>query len=253
MKAVCPSCERLIDVTAVRVLGGTAFVGCPKCGVESSLQVTTGELPTLTEVPKAAPPMPLSSRKTPGPRAIVFASSAEASNVVMLRAPTAAAIDSARQMAEADPFAVPAGLCPKCLSKRDDVAVSCGTCGLVFANASVEFMPPPDLAAMWKDLLRDWGDEPRHAALRRLAQERGQLPDLARLYRLRLAVMPEDPLAQRGRDDVLSMSSALLLQREPGAAEGGVSTGLKLVVGAVALVVILAAASLMVKLLSGLP
>ena len=153
MKAVCPSCERLIDVTAVKVVGESAFIGCAKCGVESALPITTAELPTLPETPKAAPPLPISSRKTPGPRALVLASSVEASNVVMLRAPTAAAVDSARAFAEADPFAVPDGYCPKCISRRDQEASACPTCGLVFSNVEIDQLrPTEDLAAMWKIL-----------------------------------------------------------------------------------------------------
>lgn len=217
MKAVCPSCERLIDVTAVKVVGAHAFVGCPKCGVESSLSLTQGALPGLTETPKAAPPLPVMSRKTPGPRAIVLASSAEASNVVVLRAPTSAAVESARAFADADPFFVPADACPKCISKREERALACRTCGLVFANARPEELsPPPDLAAMWKDLLLDWGTEARHGAVQRLAMERDQLPELGRLYRLRLAHMPDDPIAQRGRDDVFAAASSVMMPRVAG-------------------------------------
>lgn len=250
MKAVCPSCERLIEVSAVRVVGESAFVGCDKCGVESALPITTQPLPALTETPKAAPPLPMSSRKTPGPRAIVLASSAEASNVVMLRAPTAAAVDSARAFADGDPFEVPEGLCPKCISKRDR-GDACPTCGLIFANIEHDQVrPPEDLAAMWKELLRAWGDETRHAAVRRLAMERSQLPDLARLYRLRLAAMPEDPIAQRGRDEVLAAASSVVLlprgPREPAQAPLAV----KVLVGGLAVVVMITAAMMLARILS---
>ncbi|MBL8940671.1 MAG: hypothetical protein JNM69_39365 [Archangium sp.] len=251
MKAVCPSCERLIEVTAVKVVGSDAFVGCPKCGVESSLPITSEPLPALTETPKAAPPMPLSSRKTPGPRALVLASSAEASNVVMLRAPTAAAVESARAFAESDPFLVPDGLCPKCISKRDGSA-ACPTCGLSFDRVQLEaLMPPPDLAAMWKELLREWGDDARHSAVRRLASERNQLPDLARLYRLRLAAMPEDPIAQRGRDDVFTMASSVMLMPRGDPKDRAQAPALvKIVVGGIALAVTFGALIAMFRLLS---
>ncbi|MBL8921326.1 MAG: hypothetical protein JNJ54_20875 [Myxococcaceae bacterium] len=271
MKVICPSCERLIEVTTVRVVGDSAFFGCAKCGVESALPVTTEALPSFPETPKAAPPLPLSSRKTPGPRALVLASSSEASNVVMLRAPTAAAVDSARAFADADPFAVPEGFCPKCISRRDGQALAsasragaspsrqgeraqdaaCPICGLVFANVDVgQLSPPADLAAMWKELLREWGDEGRHAAVRRLAMERNQLPDMARLYRLRLAAMPEDPIAQRGRDEVLAAASAVVLlprgPREPAKSPLVV----KVLVGGLALTVIVVAVTMMVRMLS---
>lgn len=251
MKAVCPACERLIELTAVRVMGADAFLACPKCGVESSLPVTTAEPPPL-EAPKAAPPMPLSSRKTPGPRALVLASSTEASNVVMLRAPTAAAVESARAFAEADPFAVPDGLCPKCVSRRDETALACRTCGLLFANVDLgQLQPPEDLAAMWRELLRDWGDEARHAAVRRLAMERNELPALGRLYRLRLAAMPEDPLAQRGRDEVFAAASSVMATARPGV--GGPPEApllVKAVVVTVSVVIIVSALTMVVRLLS---
>jgi transcription elongation factor Elf1 len=250
VKAVCPSCERLIDVTAVKVVGESAFIGCAKCGVESALPITTGELPTLPETPKAAPPLPLSSRKTPGPRALVLASSAEASNVVMLRAPTAAAVDSARAFADADPFMAPDGFCPKCVSRREG-ATACPTCGLVYANVEVDQLrPPEDLAAMWKELLREWGDESRHAAVRRLAMERSQLPELARLYRLRLAAMPEDPIAQRGRDDVLAAATSVVLlpRGQPQPAQAPVAV--KVFVGGIALTLIAVAVVMMMRMLS---
>ncbi len=251
MKAVCPSCERLIDVTAVKVVGADAFVGCPKCGVESSLPVTDSPLPGLAETPRAAPPLPMSSRRTPGPRAIVLASSAEASNVVVLRAPTSAAVDSARQFADADPFRVPEDHCPKCISKRDEAALACRTCGLVFANARPEDLePPPDLAAMWKELLRDWGTEARHGSVRRLAVERDQLPSLGRLYRLRLAHMPDDPIAQRGRDDVFAAASSVMV---PGAATGEpprTPRAVQLFIGAVAVLVSAAALYAMFRMIS---
>lgn len=249
MKAVCPSCERLIDVKAVKVVGSDAFVGCPKCGVESSLPITTDSLPPLAETPKAAPPMPMSSRKTPGPRALVLASSAEASNVVMLRAPTAAAVESARTFADADPFQVPEGYCPKCISKRAGSA-ACPTCGLSFDRVDVgALQPPADLAAMWKELLREWGDDGRHAAVRRLASEREQLPDLARLYRLRLAAMPEDPIAQRGRDDVFTLASSVMLPRGDPKEAAQAPLVVRVVVGALALVVIFGAFAAMFRLL----
>jgi transcription elongation factor Elf1 len=254
VKAVCPSCERLIDVTAVKVVGDTAFIGCSKCGVESALPVTTGALPPLADTPKAAPPTPVLSRKTPGPRALVLASSAEASNVVMLRAPTAAAVESARAMAEDDAaLQVPDGYCPKCLSRRPVSALACSTCGLSFANVDLAALAPPAwLASMWKELLLAWDDEGRHASLRRLALEREDLPSLARLYRLRLAHMPDDPWAQRGRDEVFAAASSVMLARPPDAAPSGGSFVTKAIVVVASLLAIFAAGAFMLKALSQL-
>jgi transcription elongation factor Elf1 len=254
VKAVCPSCERLIDVTAVKVVADTAFIGCPKCGVESALPVTSKALPPLADTPKAAPPTPVLSRKTPGPRALVLASSAEASNVVMLRAPMAAAVESARAMAEDDAaLAVPDGFCPKCLSKRPVSALACSTCGLSFANVDLASLEPPSwLASMWKELLLAWDDEARHAALRRLAMEREDLPALARLYRLRLAHMPDDPWAQRGRDEVFAAASSAMLAHPAEAEPSGGTLVTKAIVVIASLLAIFGAGTLMMKALSQL-
>jgi hypothetical protein len=250
MKAVCPSCERLIDVSAVKVVGSDAFVGCPRCGVESSLPITTEALPNVGESARVAPPPPLSSRKTPGPRAVVLASSSEASNVVMLRAPASAAVESASSFADANPFAVPAAFCPKCISRRDETALACRTCGLVFSNARPEDLePPPDLAAMWSELLRDWGSESRHGSIRRLAMERDQLPALGRLYRLRLAAMPDDPIAQRGRDEVFAAASSVLMV--PRSKERPqMPMWLQVAIGGVAIVVAIGAIVMILRMLA---
>lgn len=249
MKAVCPSCERFIEVSAVKVVGNTAFIGCSKCGLESALPVTTEALPALAETPRAAPPLPMSSRKTPGPRALVLASSAEASNVVMLRAPAAAAIDAARALADQNPFVVPAGLCPKCISKRHPTAAACPTCGLDFSSAGADIELSSELSTSWRELLRSWGDEGRHADLRQWALSNGELPALARLYRLRLAQMPEDPLAQRGRDEVVAAASSSFFPtgpREPAQPPAGA----RYLIGFVAIVVIIGAVWAMGRLIS---
>jgi transcription elongation factor Elf1 len=238
MKAVCSSCQRMIEVTTVKVVGDTGFLRCPTCGFESSLRITTDELP-------------MTSRQTPGPRALVLASSREASNVVTLRAPMGAAIDSARRFADNHPFDVPEGLCPKCISKRDDTALACKTCGLLFANAAAEALLPPDeLATEWCELLRNWGDERGHAAIRQASVARDQLPALARLYRLRLAAMPEDPIAQRGRDEVLAAASSVMTPRPNTGEQAQAPLAVRVFVGGVAVFIILAALVMIRRLFS---
>ncbi len=239
---------------AVKVVADTAFVGCPKCGVESSLAVTSEALPALVDVPRAAPPLPVVARKTPGPRALVLASSAEASNVVMLRSPSTAAVDSARAMAEAGAaLAVPAGHCPKCLAKRAEKAPACATCGLTFAKANLAALGPPSyLASAWTEALLAWDDDGRHGALRRLAMERDDLPALGRLYRLRLAHMPDDPWALRGRDEVFTAASAAMLQRPAERPPPATGLAVKALVVIASLLAILGAGSFMARALSQL-
>jgi hypothetical protein len=80
--------------------------------------------------------------------------------------------------------------------------------------------PPQWLRDAWLELLRDWGNDATHEALRLRAQQEGALTLLGRLYRLRLAVEPTDPIAEKGRTDVLRLASAPMSFRsrgEPGA------------------------------------
>jgi hypothetical protein len=82
------------------------------------------------------------------------------------------------------------------------------------------------------DLLRDWGNDARHERLRHEASARGALPELARLYRLRLASSPEDPWAVAGREEVLRLAQAAVTANRTerrGVTEGGARRWLLLV------------------------
>ena len=68
-------------------------------------------------------------------------------------------------------------------------------------------MPPRWLRDEWLALLRDWGNESKHAQVRRKAQQLDALAAVGRLYRLRLAAAPEDPIAAQGREDVLRLAA----------------------------------------------
>lgn len=103
-------------------------------------------------------------------------------------------------------FDVPPGHCPKCISRRSPKDEACPTCGMVFANALDTFSPGEWLRAEWLKLLAQWADEPAHQALQLEALRGGQLAELGRLYRLRLAAQPGDLPAQRGRDEVLRLA-----------------------------------------------
>jgi predicted Zn finger-like uncharacterized protein len=297
MKVVCPSCERLVDVTSAQVRADEVLLRCPRCGVSSALTVAGHleaqrdhqESPSEAEQlsqdqgsfaqsardqgsfarsaqdqgsfagpgpgQRAAVQVPVTpffaSRKTPGARH-TLASSSDASNVVMLRSPSTAAIDSAKAQAASAPFAVPDGVCPRCLAKRAEHAAACSACGLSFSGtARLSFEPPESLKGPWVELLEHWGDDGRHEALRRLAIVQGHLAELGRLYRLRLAHHADDPWAVKGRDEVFAAASAVLLTARVDT-PAGMSPALKLVVGGVCVVVIIGALTLMVKVLASL-
>jgi hypothetical protein len=129
------------------------------------------------------------------------------SNVVALRTPGADAVQAAADAAMSMPFAVPEGRCPKCISPKTPNAQSCAYCGLTFAQFDPHVVEPPQwLSYEWVGLLGRWDDEDRHVALRQRALQEQELAALGRLYRLRLAAHVEDPIAQRGRDEVLRLA-----------------------------------------------
>jgi hypothetical protein len=155
---------------------------------------------------------------------VSLASSPTASNVVMLRTASVEAVEHAAQSADANPFAVPEGHCPKCLARRDG-GPSCPQCGLEFLHFQQALVAPPAwLEQAWVELLRDWGNETRHEGLRARAQQEDALTALGRLYRLRLAVDPNDPIAEQGRSEVLRLAAMPMTYR-PGAEAAGRGRG----------------------------
>ncbi|MCC6337988.1 MAG: hypothetical protein IT380_28850 [Myxococcales bacterium] len=280
MKVLCPHCERLVELERFRVEGGVLRVTCSRCGAESqapgardagastagpasspSPEATSGG-PAELRAPPVSAPLPSSApTASPGaataraheaaprppsqPPRVSLASSPGASNVVMLRTATVDAIERAAQSADGDPFAVPEGHCPKCLARRDGSA-TCPQCGVQFdAFLEANVAPPVWLRDAWLALLRDWGDEVAHEGLRRRAQREEALVALGRLYRLRLAVEPNDPIAEKGRADVLRLASAAMSFRPSEEAQGPGRA--KTVVGVVVLVFTLGAMGLLLR------
>ena len=180
LKFLCASCSRLVDVERFRLEGTVLVVTCTACGAEN----TAGA--AAAENPPAPPPPP---------------------KLIALRTPTVEAISRAASAASADPFVVPEGHCPKCIARRLPGALSCPSCGLTFGQADVQtFAPSEWLREQWLALLQAWGDDAHHESLRSQAMGKSELAELGRLYRLRLAEVPEDPYAMRGRDEVLRLA-----------------------------------------------
>jgi hypothetical protein len=74
----------------------------------------------------------------------------------------------------------------------------------VFANfVAAECEPSPELRAAWTELAGQWDDLAAHDRTVALAATRGELAAVGRLYRIHLARQPRDPIATRGRDEVL--------------------------------------------------
>ena len=209
VKILCPACEGMSRVQSFRVEGNRLFLTCARCGAESAVEVAEPSTGTSAAQSLSAP-VAFSAPRVPSPP-LTSAPSSETPRVVPLR-PVAVG-DAVRLAAEAarssDPFAVPDDRCPKCVGQRPADALFCPHCGLAWANfrpEQVEF--PDDLRAAFLHAMEQWDEPSRHEAVLALATRTGQLPALGRLYRLRLAAAPLDPVAERGRDEVLRRASA---------------------------------------------
>ena len=239
MKVLCPQCERLITLEVFRVDGPVLIITCAKCGAESRVENTTPEAVASNAPVSRSPSLP--------PR-VSLASTEGGSNVVVLRTAGHEATQKAAKAAEEGPFVIPEGVCPKCIARRAD-APSCPHCGILydsFDEATV--LPPRWLREDWVEVLRDWGDPHKHSQLRRKAQQADALAAVGRLYRLRQAFVPEDPVAEEGRADVLRMA-AVAISFRPGAEEG-IERRKRIVLIAVAVVTVLLGL-MMVQLLRG--
>lgn len=250
MKVLCSECARLFDVTGFRLEGSSLVISCTGCGAELR---TVGGSTMAAAAPYAATASPTPSSPSQPQRALV--SAADASNVVSLRTTSTVAVEHAARQAVGDEvFTVPSTFCPKCLAPRDAATQSCDRCGVVFAMAPSDRLDVPEwLARAWRELLGSWGDEARHERLRREASIRDGLIDLARLYRLRLALLPDDPFALRGREALLRLatmsitrSSSEDLDRERGYARSRTAT---IVLAAFGVLLALAAVVILVRML----
>jgi hypothetical protein len=182
MKFLCPVCERLAPISTHRTESGALFLTCDRCGAESRADSTPS---TIDDVPTD----PMAVRAAPAD-------------------PPAPAASAPQPWPEGDMFGVPADRCPKCISPRVEGAPSCHACGLVFAQAPMEgFQPEEPIASEWTALTTRWDDWKAHEQLILGASVRGDLAPVGRLYRLRLATVPDDAQAARGRDEVLRLAT----------------------------------------------
>lgn len=203
MKVLCPHCERLLELAQFRIDGTALVVTCAKCGVETRVQPGAPSSAAVVTEPASQPPRP---SVAPPPR-VSLASTGGASNVVVLRTASHDAVARAAAAAE-NPFAIPEGLCPKCVARKREGSSDCPHCGVrfdIFEEATA--LPPKFLREEWVALLQDWGNEQKHQELRRKAQQLDALAMVGRLYRLRQANFPEDPYAAEALTDILRLAA----------------------------------------------
>jgi len=200
VKVLCPACERLITLEAFHLDGEVLVVTCSRCGEASRVERT--EEPSST----ASPPVPAPVRM-PAPQRMSLASTSGGSNVVVLRTSSHEAVQKAADAADTGPFEIPEGVCPKCIARKSPAA-ECPHCGIRFASFDeAAVLPVKWLHEDWVGVLHDWGNESKHTLLRRKAQQADALASVARLYRLRQAAVPEDPVAAEALSDIVRLAA----------------------------------------------
>ena len=203
VKVLCPHCERLISLEHFRVEGAALIITCAKCGSESRVENVPEAIAQQQAGHSGGPP----ARAPSLPPRVSLASTDGGSNVVVLRTAGHEAVQKAAMAADQNPFSTPEGVCPKCIAPRAAFE-SCPHCGILFASFDETLLLPPKwLREEWVELLRDWANEPKHEQLRRKAQQADALAAVGRLYRMRQSAVPEDPIAEDGRLDILRLAA----------------------------------------------
>lgn len=242
MKVLCPQCERLISLEVFRVDGPALIITCAKCGAESRVESVPAAAVAAGQA-SSAPPRPASL-----PPRVSLASTDGGSNVVVLRTAGHEAVQKAAKAADEGPFLVPDDVCPKCIGARSS-APSCPHCGILFESFDESaVLLPKWLREEWVALLRDWANEPKHVQLRRKAQQLDGLAALGRLYRVRQAFVPEDPIAAEGRADVLRLA-AMAINFSPPMEDLDARRKRAVMVGIVSVFVFLCMLALLVQLI----
>ncbi len=210
VKYVCEACERLVPPAEFRIEDGLLVLKCPRCDVETrgaaehspSERSATLRISLPTSLVEEAQAALETSRPMPTLRVVPGGPSAPVQDA---RPPE-------------DPFRPPPGHCPKCIARRGEGARQCAFCGLDYELYQPEELEPSEtLATAWRGVWESWERPETHDKVLALAAEKGELAALGRLYRIRLAHLPEDAMAHRGRDEVLRLASAgsLMLSTPP--------------------------------------
>ena len=242
MKLLCDACERLGEPSALRLEAGQVVATCGRCGASGSLgalaPIPLDALPpppaasagrtgaggaTVPTTVAGVPPVSAGSAVTGTGVAPAAASAAipvapVVSWVPMQPAPQATG-PSATPAFDEDPYAVPGGRCPKCVAARPEAATHCALCGLAYAKfVAAEHRLKPGLDRAWRQLMQKWDDPAQHDKLLLRAQTEEALPQVARLYQLRIARHEGDVMAQRGREELLrrAMATATVTARPAG-------------------------------------
>ncbi|NVI98670.1 hypothetical protein HV824_11145 [Myxococcus sp. AM009] len=253
MKFQCDACERLVPLETYRTEAGGLVVTCGRCGADSRVgpSATTAPRTEARAAPAAGaapvPSVPVSSAPVPSAPVVPPSESWSA----------AAPVTPALRVVRSEPgpvvapltddalFEPPPGVCPKCVAPRREEALSCPQCGLVYVNYQPEEQPLSDvLADAWRTLAARWEEWDAHDRLMTLAVGRGELAMVGRLYRIRLAHVPDDAVARRGRDEVVRRATLVVPSSTDLVGTSDVSRRLKTLAAGVGFIVVLVLAVL---------
>lgn len=219
MKFQCEACERLIPLESFRVEAAVLVVMCQRCGAESRAQAASRASGDAAHASLAASSEGVSSAQVlmsgaAGPAHVTVDAAGGAPPERASVAPLRMVRGTAPHVAPSDDetlFTPPEGHCPKCVSARRPTAVSCSQCGLVYANfVAEEHTPSVELRAAWRELVARWEEWAEHERFLSLSMGRGELASAGRLYRVRLARVPDDGMAQRAREEVVRRATLVV-------------------------------------------
>jgi hypothetical protein len=174
VKFLCPHCDRLSELLQFEVKETMLVVTCSSCK-----QSTT----TRKNAPQSeAAPIPAS--ETP------------------VLSPETLRLDELREP--------PKDCCAKCISPRVSPIGACAVCGLDESLGPYQPETAPWFEAAVETLAREWPDEKAHVQFLELATAHEALPWAARLYRIRAAHAPSDPLCQTAQESIVKRASTVL-------------------------------------------
>src|SRR5689334_1479690 len=158
-----------------------------------------GNVQPPTPPPAAAPPPPPAPPAAPVAQALRPRNTAGTPVVVP---PLQAGV------ARGSTIQIPPGYCPKCITPRTPQVLICNACGLVFANfRAEEHQPSAALESAWRGLEDRWNRQEEHEKFLQMAFNMDELAKAGRLYRIRLAAVPDDTHAKVALEAMVRMAS----------------------------------------------
>lgn len=245
MQIRCEHCGHEGEAADAKSVDGEIWVVCGSCGVASPL-LRPSKAPMVRQEETA--------KEAAQPESTRYASSGDVAALerVEVVPPSVAPQPAA---------GLPAHKCPKCGHRQDD-GFACHKCGLVFANAQKrrpwEEVPANRKVAYarvenaFRRLVGESSDEAAHAAFEAYAAKEMATEHAIRLYRHHLADFPDDMVSQAALRGLVQRAQTVaqsLAREQIKTTVGATSRSLKWGLSGLVVLLLLAAALFLVKLL----